>query len=441
MDAPRLGELVLRPILAADPRVEERADGLWAAAESPAPREPEGYTVIEAASGPGGPDVAAAAIRVSETGERGEAVSVFIRPARPWREEALPPAVRGHLADAPGLDDAASQVAAFAAGTTLVSFAPSRLLLAVGRALSERGQAAPGLSLRRLARSVLGKDAARSRADMAQSLGLTVWDIETPAQAAASTAEALGAFIEREGALEGRSSLALLSRQEAPRIGPDFDSFAFTREDVAALSTGPGVYIMRDAGGAAVYVGKAMNLRRRVGGYFQSRIEEDERVDVIVGQTRALETRAAGSELEALLMEYRAIRELQPRLNQQVDVGERGSSQRERPRRVVTVLPSVRPRCAELFLVRGAEALAQARYSRRWSARAREAMGGFFFREPPEAGGDQAEARIFWTWWARRRDEARTVDVAMAGGPDDAARLVFELAEDTLSGEDMAFRV
>ena len=39
---------------------------------------------------------------------------------------------------------------------------------------------------------------------------------------------------------------------------------------IAQFPTKPGVYIMKDAGGHVIYVGKAINLRNRVRSYFQS---------------------------------------------------------------------------------------------------------------------------------------------------------------------------
>ena len=40
-------------------------------------------------------------------------------------------------------------------------------------------------------------------------------------------------------------------------------------DTVRELPTGPGVYLMKDAAGAVIYVGKAVNLKNRVRSYFQ----------------------------------------------------------------------------------------------------------------------------------------------------------------------------
>ena len=40
-------------------------------------------------------------------------------------------------------------------------------------------------------------------------------------------------------------------------------------DKIRQLPTSPGVYLMRDAGGTIIYVGKARNLRQRVRSYFR----------------------------------------------------------------------------------------------------------------------------------------------------------------------------
>ena len=52
-----------------------------------------------------------------------------------------------------------------------------------------------------------------------------------------------------------------------PTMQPDFDIPAFLKN----LPLLPGVYRFFDSGGNVLYVGKAVNLKRRVSGYFQKK--------------------------------------------------------------------------------------------------------------------------------------------------------------------------
>jgi len=83
------------------------------------------------------------------------------------------------------------------------------------------------------------------------------------------------------------------------------------------IPTDPGVYVMKDAGGKVIYVGKAKNLRTRVRQYF--RPGGDERYFVAAGfLSRVLadvETMVVTDEKEALLLENHLIKQHQPRFN------------------------------------------------------------------------------------------------------------------------------
>jgi len=83
-----------------------------------------------------------------------------------------------------------------------------------------------------------------------------------------------------------------------------------------ALPERPGIYLMRDAAGAVLYVGKALNLRRRLGSY---RVANPDRM--AARQLRLLRA-VAGIEIEecldeeaALAVEARLLRSLRPRFN------------------------------------------------------------------------------------------------------------------------------
>jgi len=89
-----------------------------------------------------------------------------------------------------------------------------------------------------------------------------------------------------------------------------FDGKAFA----ARLPTRPGVYLMRDESGQALYVGKARNLRRRVASYFDAR-PKVERIMRMVARIHAIEISLTPSESEALLLENEWIKSLKPRYN------------------------------------------------------------------------------------------------------------------------------
>ena len=77
--------------------------------------------------------------------------------------------------------------------------------------------------------------------------------------------------------------------------------------------TTPGVYIMRDAKGKIIYVGKAVNLRRRVSSYFTR--PQDRRIGALVQEMQHIDYEDAGSALEALIVEAARIKEHQPFYN------------------------------------------------------------------------------------------------------------------------------
>jgi DNA polymerase III subunit epsilon len=80
----------------------------------------------------------------------------------------------------------------------------------------------------------------------------------------------------------------------------------------------PGVYLMRDANKQVIYVGKAKNLKNRLSSYYSQPFGYTKKMDGLLQNVYEIETRVLGSELEALLVESRLIKELRPIYNVQL---------------------------------------------------------------------------------------------------------------------------
>jgi excinuclease ABC subunit C len=86
-------------------------------------------------------------------------------------------------------------------------------------------------------------------------------------------------------------------------------------EKVKQFPTAPGVYLMKDAQGRVLYVGKAKNLRNRASHYFTKAALEDIRTSDLVPLIADIDFLSAESEVDALLLEARLVKDIQPRFN------------------------------------------------------------------------------------------------------------------------------
>ena len=86
-------------------------------------------------------------------------------------------------------------------------------------------------------------------------------------------------------------------------------------EKVKQFPVTPGVYLMKDEQGRVLYVGKAKNLRNRAGYYFSKAAAEDMRTADLVKLIADIDFLAAETEVDALLLEARLVKDIQPRFN------------------------------------------------------------------------------------------------------------------------------
>ena len=100
-----------------------------------------------------------------------------------------------------------------------------------------------------------------------------------------------------------------------PVEGSDKDArLEALRRQALALPNSPGVYIMKDAEGTVIYVGKAKILPRRVSSYFQ-KSPPSARIGLMVSRVAAFEFVVTGTEKESLILENRLIKKYRPRFN------------------------------------------------------------------------------------------------------------------------------
>ena len=86
-------------------------------------------------------------------------------------------------------------------------------------------------------------------------------------------------------------------------------------EELKKLPAQPGVYIMHDAKDAIIYVGKAINLNRRVHSYFRTSTKKTPKIQRMVSKIAHFEYIVTDSELEALVLENNLIKEHRPKYN------------------------------------------------------------------------------------------------------------------------------
>jgi excinuclease ABC subunit C len=87
------------------------------------------------------------------------------------------------------------------------------------------------------------------------------------------------------------------------------------QDKLDTLPSSPGVYLMKDAKGNILYVGKGKDLRKRVLSYFRDKEHQSPKTRILVSKISDLEFILTGSEKEALILESNLIKRHRPRYN------------------------------------------------------------------------------------------------------------------------------
>lgn len=108
------------------------------------------------------------------------------------------------------------------------------------------------------------------------------------------------------------------SDTEGERTESDQDrptEFEQAAAKVRGFPQSPGVYLMKNSAGVVIYVGKATNLRSRAGSYFLKAAAEESRTADWIGEIADVDFIDCESEVDALLVESRLIKDIQPQHN------------------------------------------------------------------------------------------------------------------------------
>ena len=108
---------------------------------------------------------------------------------------------------------------------------------------------------------------------------------------------------------------ASTSKSQATDSTTDGSPFEKAAAVVRKFPTCPGVYLMKNVAGVVIYVGKATNLRSRAGSYFLKAALTDTRTGHWVGEIADADFMECESEVDALLVESRLIKDIQPQYN------------------------------------------------------------------------------------------------------------------------------
>ncbi len=319
----------------------------------------------------------------------------------------------------------------------------------------------PVISAAKLGHLLLGLKANHATVDLAAALGVTSRGPDDCRGRARLVAEAYLLLVPRLRARGITTLDALLEYQDMPAPPLDLGGYAFTAADLQELPTSPGVYRFLDRDGAVIYVGKAKNLRVRVGSYFVPSARGTAKGRAVLAQVHAFAITPVASELEALLLEAALIEEHRPRLNRQFEVHERPAPYGPRLNLAV-VLPDVTdpggpPATGTVHLLRGGrylgrhpglpigagaiagedrwrdalERLTALYFGARSGDRAGRAGGG---GAEGGAAGQEVDWPLVASYLGRHRDEVSWLDVDECASAEEAGRRLLTLARALGSG-------
>jgi DNA polymerase-3 subunit epsilon len=321
---PELGARLVRTLLAEDPNfIFDAETALWSLRKSfglRVPLEEASFTVVdlETTGGRAGPGAIIEIGAWKMAGRRLlESYQTLVRPHR-----AIPHFITGltsisneMVRAAPRIEEVLPAFRAFLGDSVMVahnaafdfSFLDFEFRRIFGIGLNN-----PVLCTLRMARRFM-PSLKRKRLDaLAEHFGLSTEGRHRGLGDARMAAEILSIFIEMAAKMGLTRLDRLIDDHQRGAAGRRIERH-IAPEEIAALPTAPGVYLMRNERGDLLYIGKARRLKDRVGSYFNSSVSA--KTADLISHVWGIETRVTRSSLEAALLEAQLIRELKPPFN------------------------------------------------------------------------------------------------------------------------------
>jgi DNA polymerase III subunit epsilon len=321
---PELGARIVRELLGADPNFSfDSETELWRLRASDhlrVPLDEARFTVVdlETTGMRAGPGTIIEIGAWHMVGPRiTDSFESLVRPALPIPRfiTGLTSISNAMVADAPAIERVLPAFREFMGDTVMVAHNAhfDRAFLDFEyRRLFAMGLRNPVLCTLRLSRRFVPSLKRRRLDLLAEHFGLSTDGRHRGLGDARMAAELLSIFLEIAAKAGIRRLDRLLDGQQRGASGRRIERHV-APEEIAALPAASGVYLMRNARGDVLYVGKARRLRERVGSYFNSSV--DAKTAELISHVFRIETRAAASSLEAALLEAELIRELKPPFN------------------------------------------------------------------------------------------------------------------------------
>jgi len=214
----------------------------------------------------------------------------------------------------------------------------------------------------------------------------------------------------KQKGVESREQLDSVLSQE---MKFDFDGKDISLKKIMELPQKAGVYGFMDKSGKYIYIGKAVNLRRRVQSYFRFNSESPQKLSQLRADAHSFTVHSCGSELEALIYEYRLIKKHKPALNSQSSITERKGSCKALEDSII-ILPHANEDYSMSVWIRKEQKVKMRVINAMFNDEEKlksELKEYFYCAQLPASSEDFPELEIVTRWVKRRRDSLLMISV------------------------------